>query len=287
MKYQFIYENRKNFDISKICCIIGVKRSSYYSWLKRPISKRKQEDEFLISKIENIYEKSEKLYGTLRIHASLKQEGVICGHNRIARLKQGNGIYAKTKKKFKHQGKYTPQDNTSPNLLNREFNQEAPNQVWVSDITYILANSKWHYLCTVIDLFNNEIVGWSVDDNMRADLVVKAIQKAYQKSHPKAGLIFHSDQGIQYSSGKVRTLLKEYGFRQSMSRRGNCWDNAVAESFFHTLKTEHIQFHNYRTKEELELSIFKYIESFYNTVRLHSSLGYMSPMNYKKVKFAS
>lgn len=270
-----------------MCPLLGVKRSRYYSWLRNPKSSRQIEDERIAEEIKKIH-KAPKMnnYGKLRITDELKDRGFKVGHNRVGRIMKENNIRAKSSRKFIAT---TNSDHNFPvaeNILNRDFSASAPNQKWVSDITYIQTNEGWLYLCIVMDLYSRRIIGWSMDDNMKTELVIKAVDMAVNSRETTEGLIFHSDQGVQYASNKFRNKLENLGFIQSMSRKGNCWDNACAESFFHTLKTEELYNHKFKTREEAKSCIFEYIEVFYNRTRKHSFLGYLNPVKFEKSKCA-
>ncbi len=286
MKYQFIEKYKNEFDISIICPVLGVKRSAYYAWEKRPLSKRKIESMNILSEIKKIHKETKEIYGSPRIHSELNDRGIKCGKNRVAKIMKENGICSKIKKKFRYKSKQPNEAINCENMVNRMFKIEQPDKVWVSDITYIQTREGWLYLCITLDLYSRRIVGWSMDKNMKKELVIKALLMAIMNRNPVKGLIFHSDRGSQYSSNAFQEILKVNNIKQSMSRKGNCWDNACAETFFHTLKTELIKHINYNTRREAELSIFEYIEIFYNRNRKHSFLGYMSPVMFEDKKFA-
>jgi putative transposase len=286
MKYQFIESKKTYFDISIICPLLGVKRSSYYAWKKRPESRRKKENIELLNEIKILHKKNREIYGSPRIHSELKDLGINCGKNRIARLMKEHGIFSKIKKKFRYKSKQSNDINTFENIVNRSFNIAEPNKVWVSDITYIPTKEGWLYLCIILDLYSRKIVGWSMNKNMKKELVLKALQMTLINRTVSEGLIFHSDRGVQYTCGLLKETLKKNQINQSMSRKGNCWDNACAETFFHTLKTELVKHENYNSREEAELSIFEYIEIFYNRNRKHSYLGYKSPVVFEE-KFSA
>jgi putative transposase len=286
MKYQFIESNKTNFDISIICPLLGVKRGSYYAWKKRPESQRKKENIELLNEIKIIHNKNREIYGSPRIHSELKDMGINCGKNRIARLMKEHGIFSKIRKKFRYKSKQSNDINIFENIVNRTFKIAEPNKVWVSDITYIPTKEGWLYLCIILDLYSRKIVGWSMSINMKKELVLRALQMALINRTPSKDLIFHSDQGVQYTSGLLKETLNKNQISQSMSRKGNCWDNACAETFFHTLKTELVKHENYNSREEAKLSIFEYIEIFYNRSRKHSYLGYKSPVVFEE-KFSA
>jgi putative transposase len=282
MKYAFIAANMAAFPMGLVCSVLGVSRSGYYAWRKRPASKRRLRYQYLLERIKDVHKKSRETYGSPRVHKQLVAEGEQCGKGYVERLMSANGISAKRKRKFvvttdsKH---HLP---VAENILDRQFSVEEPNKVWLSDITYIPTDEGWLYLAGVIDLCSRTAVGWSMSDSLEKDLVLDALKMAYGRRAPAAGLIHHSDRGSQYASEAYRMLLTDYKMTISMSRKGKCWDNAVMESFFGTLKRELIHHRRYRTRAEARKDIFEFIEVFYNRERLHSSLGYMSPLDYEK-----
>lgn len=269
-----------------MCEVLNIKRSSYYGWLKRPESKRKREDDILAIEIKRINQESGRTYGSRRISAQLKKEGVACGKNRVSRLMKENNIFSKLKTKFKATTYSDYNFTVAPNLLNQEFIVDEPNKVYVGDITYIGTDEGWLYLATVVDLFNREVVGWSMDFRMTRKLVIDAFTLAINKENPDKGLIFHSDRGVQYASYDYQDLLRDNGFIQSMSAKGCCYDNACAESFFSSLKKDKLYGHKFRTRDHARRAIVEYIELFYNPRRLHSTLGYKSPKEYKREYYA-
>jgi transposase InsO family protein len=264
-----------------MCRIIGASRSGYYRWKRQPQTGRQKENEKILMEIREAHTKSRRTYGSPRITDELRSNGTKCGKNRVARLMKIHGIVGKAKKKFKATTNSMHNLPVAENLLNQNFVAEKPNTVWVSDITYISTLEGWLYLVVIIDLFSRQVVGWGMSDRMTSGFVVKALYQAIGRRHPSPGCIFHSDRGIQYASGDFKDVLKAYDFIQSMSRKGNCYDNAVSESFFHTLKTEHVYDYRYETRAEARLSIFEYIEMFYNRQRRHSALGYRSPVSFE------
>lgn len=266
-----------------MCNLLEINRSSYYKRKKTKEKKRYKENQILLRMIKEIFEESKQRYGSPRITAELNKRGIKCNKKRIARLMSKNGIKAKIFMKYRATTNSNHQKEKSVNLLNREFRRKSPNEVWSSDITYIRTEQGWLYLATVIDLYSRKVIGWQLDNRLNSDLVEKALQHALMDRKVESGIIFHSDQGVQYASDSFRKLLKNNGFIQSMSRKGNCYDNAVAETFFHTLKTELIKREKYKTREEARRSIFEYIEIFYNRKRLHSAIGYLSPVEYENL----
>ena len=281
MKYRFIDRYSSSYGVERMCRVIGVSRSGYYGWKKRPESRRYKENEKLLMYIKESYRKSRGNYGSPRIFEDLREEGFRCGKNRIARIMRENGIVAKTKRKYKATTNSSHNLPVAPNLLDQNFTASAPNKVWVSDITYIATVEGWLYLAVIIDVFSRQVVGWAMSKRQTADFVIKALNQAIGRRRPSSECIYHSDRGVQYASKNFKHVLKQYGFLQSMSRKGNCYDNAVAESFFHTLKTEHVYFYKYTTRAEARQSIFEYIEMFYNRQRRHSALGYRSPATFE------
>jgi transposase InsO family protein len=275
------YKNKYSFG--KMCQILKVDRSSYYKWLKRGKSKRQQYNEELLVLIRREYIKSGCLYGSPRITAILKKNNVGCSRARVARLMRQNNIVSKIKTRYKTTTDSRHRYEISKNLLGKDIVVSNPNEVWVSDITYIKTREGFIYLTTVMDLYNREIVGHSKSSSLKTiETTMKALRNACIKRRPDRGLIFHSDRGVQYACNDFRKLLNSYGMIQSMSGRGNCYDNAVCESFFKTLKTELIyqKAGGYKSREDARREIFEYIECFYNYKRLHSALEYNSPREY-------
>lgn len=271
----------KEFNIDAMCEALDVNRSGYYAYKNAPLSMRQTEDERLTALIVKSFNESRQNYGTERIQKDLRELGEKISRRRIGRLMKQAGLACKTVKKFKATTNSKHDEAISPNLLNRNFKVDEPNKVWVGDITYIWTDMGWLYLATVIDLFSRKVVGWSMSDRMKTSLVNDAMQMAIWQRKPPKGLIWHTDRGSQYASKSHRALLKQHRIEQSMSRKGDCWDNAVAESFFHTLKTELVFHERYKTREQAHASIFEYIEVFYNRKRRHSANNLMSPANFE------
>ncbi len=260
-----------------MCKLLEVSRSGFYAWLRRGESRRSRENRRLTALIRQEHEESRETYGSPRIHAALKARGERCGLNRVARLMRKEGIRSKVKRKFRKTTNSRHAHPVAENLLSWGFRPNDPNQVWASDITYIWTDEGWLYLAVTMDLYSRLIVGWSMSETMPASLVVNALSMAIDRRSPPSGLIHHSDRGVQYAAGAFQGLLERNDIRCSMSGKGNCYDNAAKESFFHTLKTELVHHEHYRTREEARASLFEYIEVFYNRQRLHSTLGYLSP----------
>lgn len=265
----------------RICDVLGICRSGYYLWVKERERRQEGQSTFLLVKIKESYEKSRRTYGSRRIGADLRAEGISIGNNKVAKIMHEHGIKAKTKRKYKVTTNSRHKLPIAPNLLKSIPKADAPNKIWVADITYIWTREGWIYLSSILDAFARRIVAWELSPRLTKDFVVATIIKAVMKRNPAPGLIFHSDRGSQYASNEVISLLDKKGIRQSMSSTGNCYDNATAESFFHTLKTELVYFEQYQSRKEAELSIFDYIETFYNRKRRHSSLDYMSPEQFE------
>jgi putative transposase len=265
-----------------MCEILNVHRSCYYKFLQeKSPSKRTLENRALSEKIKMIFIQHKCRYGSRRIRRILLTMGYSISRRRVIKLMKSLQLYCKTKRKFKQTTDSNHQLPIAPDLLQRNFSPSQPNQVYAGDITYIPTQEGWLYLAVVIDLFSRRIIGWAMDQRMEATLVNNAMTMALLKRQPAPGLIWHTDRGSQYASNSHRELLNVNGIRQSMSRKGNCWDNAVAESFFHTLKVELTHHENFLTREEAKLKIFEYIEIYYNKIRIHSANDYLSPADYE------
>ena len=279
MKFAFIDAEKMNHSLEFLCLVLDVCKSGFHAWKKRPPSPRKVEDEEIKSTMRKIHKGPRKAYGSPRMCEELRQKyDIHISRRRTARLMKEEGLHGTPKKRFVNTTLSNHDYAIAPNLLAREFDVLQPNQVWAGDITYIPTAEGYCYLAVVLDLFSRRVVGWAMADHMRAELVCDALQQALDERD--APTIFHSDQGSQYASYEFQRLLAKYGIRSSMSRRGNCWDNAPVESFFRSLKHEGLG-DFYRDLAEAKLDVFAYIEAFYNTERLHSTLGYTSPNNYE------
>jgi transposase InsO family protein len=279
----FIHENRETFNILAMCKILEVSRAGFYAWRNRPESTRKKEDKRLVALIQTSFEGSRSTYGYRRICKDLHAQKELCGKHRIVRLMKENKIQPKTRRKFKMT---TDSNHNKPihnNFLRRQFHADAPDQRWVTDITYIPTAEGWLYLAVIMDLFSRKIVGWSMSNRMQEALVIDALKMALFRRKIKSSLLLHSDRGSQYASDNFQKILRENNIICSMSRKGDCWDNAAMESFFHSLKTECIHHERFQTRNEAKKTIFDYIEVFYNQVRRHSFLNHLSPSEYEKL----
>lgn len=281
MRYAFIRAHQEQYPLRTLCRMMGVHRSGYYAWSKQPKSLRQREDERLAGFIKQFWLESGCIYGYRKIHDDLRELGESCGRNRVARIMRQAGIKAQIgyrKPRYKS-GKVAV---LAENHLNQNFEVPEPNQVWVTDITYIRTYEGWLFLAVVIDLFSRQVVGWSMQPQMQADLALKALLMAVWRRKPKNEILIHSDQGTQYTSSDWQSFLKAHKLVCSMSRRGNCYDNAVAESFFQLLKRERIKRKTYKTREDARRDVFEYIEMFYNPIRRHGNNGNLSPVEFER-----
>lgn len=282
MRYKFIREHCQEYSVKRMCQVLGVTRSGYYAWQPEAAGPREVENRILVEQIQAEYKMSRETYGSPRIQAGLQRRGFACGRHRIARLMRREGISPQKRRRWhpittQRQPGVIP----APNHLNQDFSASAANQKWVSDFTYIDTAEGWLYLAVVLDLFSRKVVGWAMAAQMDATLVDAALVMALQGRQPKATLLHHSDQGSQYTSVTYQSSLADAHIQVSMSRVGNCYDNAVAESFFGTLKVECVTT-QFATKALARTTIFEYIEVWYNRQRLHSSLGYLSPVEFEQ-----
>ena len=287
MKFAFIHIHRRQFPVRRLCQVLEVSPSGYYAWRKRPSSRRERDNQQLLEKIRLIHAKSGKTYGSPRVHAQLRKQGVRCSRKRVARLMRRHEIWAELPKK---RVRTTQSEHGLPvaaNVLKQDFSAQRPNEKWVSDLTYIPTQEGWLYLAAVLDLFSRKIVGWAMDEQMTSELVLRALRMALKQRKPQEAVLHHSDRGSQYASGDYQGLLAAYQIQASMSAVGNCYDNAVMESFFATLKTELVHRETFATRAQARQALFAYIEGFYNRERLHSSLNYQSPLEFERAYSAS
>ena len=284
MRCQFIESHRKVWPVRIVCRVLGVSASGYYAWRKRPPSEAAQRREELTTQIRELHQqKHHHSYGAPRVHQELIATGCPCNRKTVAKLMKQAGIRASTVKKFRVST--TDSSHKLPiadNIVSRDFAPAGMNITWVTDITYIPTFQGWLYLAAVEDLYSRKIVGWSMSERIDSRLVTDALEMAVNRELPREGLIAHSDRGVQYASDHYQRVLKQHGVTCSMSRKGNCWDNAPMESFFATLKKELVHQCDYQTRAEAQLSVFEYIETFYNSVRRHSTLGYLSPIMFEQ-----
>ncbi len=280
MKYRFINRYGSGFEVKKMSAVLGINRSGYYAYQERAEGPRAQENERLRARIRAIWSRSRELYGSPRITAELRSQGLRYGKNRIARLMQEAGIRSQTKKAFKvttKSGGLTEAED----LVQRQFHAERPGEVWVSDITYLRTRERWLYLAAVLDLYNREVVGWALERRVGQELVLTALNRALLGHPPAKGLVFHADRGGQYRGQHMKRLLTGAGIRLSLGSSGDCYDNAAMESFFSTLKSELVNREKFKTEEEARRKIFDYIEVYYNRQRRHSTLNYQTPAEYR------
>jgi putative transposase len=279
MRFRFIEDRRADYPVRIMCGVLGVSPAGYYAWRSRPESRRSTVNRELVDDIQLVHRNNHGRYGSPRIHAELQAQGRGVSRGRIERLMRHHGIRAIMARPRRVRTTDSRHDlPIAPNLLKREFVAAAPNRIWLTDITCIETDQGWLYLAAVMDLYSRRIVGWAMEDHLRADLPAAALRMAISAQRPAAGLIHHSDRGVQYASADYRKLMQSAGFRASMSRKADCYDNAPMESFFHTLKTELVHHRQYATRQEAIRDIFAYIEGFYNRTRRHSAIGYISPM---------
>jgi len=281
VKYAWIDAQHGEYSVDEICRVLDVSASGYRSWKRGGKPQRQRlTDTQMLALIRSIHMEFKAAYGSPRMVRALRQRGFPASKERVERLMQENGIKAKHKRRFKVTTDSKHNLPIAPNLLDRNFTPDAPNQVWTSDITYLWTDEGWLYLAIVLDLFNREVVGWSCKPRMTADIVTDALTMAWFRRKPAAGLIHHSDRGSQYASHAFQAKLKEYGMACSMSRKGNCWDNAPSESWFGSFKNERVYGERFETRDEMKAMAFEYIEVFYNRKRMHSTLGYKSPAQF-------
>jgi len=282
VKFAWIKDHADQFEVKVMLKILQASKSGYYDWIDRPICPRAQRRQELVEQIRKAHKDSRSIYGSPRITVELKASGTKICENTVARYMRQEGLRSKVKRPFRV--RTTDSNHEHPvaaNVLDRTFNAEAPDRKWCVDITYVPTNEGWLYLAAVIDLFSRKIVGWEMADHLRAELCVSALSMAIERRRPGPGLLHHSDRGVQYACEAYRSFLDGHGIEPSMSRTGDCYDNAVMESFFGTLKTELIYHEKYQTRAQARQSIFEYIEVFYNRKRRHSAIGYQSPESFE------
>ena len=284
MRFAWIKAHEDGWPMTLMCRVLDVSRSGYYAWLDRPMSKRAKRRNELVEQVRRAHEASRRTYGSPRVYRQLKDDGVACCENTVAKLMSDNGLASKMKKAFKVKTTDSRHDHAvAPNVLDQSFQQTRPNQAWASDITYIPTREGWLYLAVVLDLWSRRVIGWAMGDHLKASLAIEALAMAIDQRRFCDGRapLHHSDRGVQYAGDAYRTLLEAHGIGCSMSRTGNCYDNAVVESFFGTLKTELTHHEDYQSRDQAMQSVFEYIEVFYNRQRKHSSLGYVAPAQFE------
>lgn len=281
MKFTFIEHHREEFSIKQMCDLLGVSGSGFYAWLKREPSAREQDNQYLSEQIRVLHQRSRQTYGSPRIHADLRAMGQRVSRKRVARLMRVNGIQARRKQGYKNTSKRDKSREPAPNLLAQDFGAETANETWLADITYIHTREGWLYLAAILDVYSRKIVGWSMSTRLQKQLVEDALKMAVGRRDVTLGLRHHSDRGSQYTSHDFLALLKQHGIQVSMSSGGHCYDNAMMESFFATLKTECV-IECFETRQQARQIIFEYIEVWYNRLRRHSALGYLSPEQYEQ-----
>lgn len=282
MKYPFIARHRAVWSVSELCQVLGVSRSGFYEWHGRSPSARERANERLTGRIRESFEASDRTYGSPRVWRDLRAWGERCGRHRVARLMRGAHLVARAKRR-RHPSDAGPRPThaIAANLLDRDFTANAPNQKWAADFTYVWTAEGWLYVAAVMDLYSRRIVGWSMQASMTSQLVIDALMMALHRRGRPREVLHHSDQGSQYTSEQFQMLLADAGIVCSMSKRGDCWDNAAMESFFSTLKTERLNRRIYQSRDECRAEVFDYIERFYNARRQHSTIGYVSPMQFE------
>lgn len=281
MRFGFIQTEKAAYPVRVLCRTLKVSTSGFYAWCQRGLSPRTKEDVALKVEIRAAHAASRKTYGSPRIHEDLKATGRRVGRKRVARLMREEGIEGQRKRRFRTTTDSRHSHPIAPNHLDRQFTASAPNQIWVSDITYIWTREGWTYLAAILDLFSRRVVGWSLDSRIDQTLALDALSMALRTRRPEAALLHHSDRGVQYAGGDYQKLLRANGIDCSMSRKGDCWDNAVAESFFSTFKAELVHREDLVSRSQTQALVFDYIERFYNRCRRHSALGYLSPVEYE------
>jgi len=278
VKYEFIRTHVDQFSLAGLCRVLSASRSGYYAWCRRQPAKRQREDRILAAHVLRIHEASREAYGARKVWKALLAEGIPCSRHRVARVRRENGIEARRRRRFKVTHYARRHKSTAPDLLRRQFHADRPNSCWVGDVTFISTRQGWLYLAVLIDLHSRKVVGWAMSDRNDMPLVCAALHMAITHRQPAAGLIHHTDRGALYSSGDYRRLMAAHGMLPSMSRHGDCYDNACAESFFSTLKNELVHGSAFVTRDAARMAIVSYIEGFYNRKRLHQTLNYRTPV---------
>ncbi len=279
MSFGFVAAEKARFPVGLLCDAIGVSRPGYYAWASRKPSAHSQRDAELAAKVAQVHTASRRIYGSPRVHDELREQGERASRKRVARLMREQGLAGKRRRRFRRTTDSAHRHPVAPNLLERDFTTTAPNRAWVGDITYIWTREGWLYLAVLLDLFSRKVVGWAMSESLTTDLALAALRMAIASRRPPHGLVHHTDRGVQYASAEYRRELAAHGLRASMSRKGNCWDNAVAESFFSTLKVELDL--DFDTRQQARTAVFEYLEVFYNRQRRHSAIRYATPCSFE------
>jgi len=283
VRFQFVSAQKAHFSIKDLCRVVEVSPSGYYTWCKREMSQRQRDDQALLELIRSIFKAHRETYGSPRIHDVLKDLGHKVGENRVARIMRENGIAVLPRRGWRClTTKADPRNAVASNELDRDFTASKANEKWVTDVTFVPTDEGWLYLASMIDLYNREVIGWAMGESNDTTLTLSALDMALELNNPPEGLVHHSDRGSNYTAGEYRQALSDRGIKTSMSRKGNCWDNSVAESFFATIKKDLIHRYKFKTRREAAAAIFEYIEVFYNRVRKHSKLGNISPVQFRQ-----
>jgi putative transposase len=277
VKYAFIKDHSDTYEVRRMCRVLMVSPSGYYSWRTRPLSRRELFDRYLLNQIRQVHVASRQNYGAIKTWKALTANGIRCGKHRVARIRRIHGIQSKRRRRFKVTTLSKNTEWIAPNRLNRCFQVAKPNQTWVGDVTFIATRGGWLYLAVLLDLYSRKIIGWAMSEQINKQLVVNALDMALERRQPQAEVIHHTDRGSIYGSDEYRSKLAASGLIPSMSRKGDCYDNAVAESFFSTLKNELLYGERFISREQAKSEIFKFMEIFYNRQRLHQSLNYVTP----------
>jgi putative transposase len=281
MRFALIDQAKAAFPVHRLCSVLGVSQSGYFAWKDRPASQRQREDMVLLAHVRSAFALSRGTYGSPRMTRDLQEAGLVVGRRRTARLMRDNGLKARQKRRFKRTTDSEHAGPIAPNLLEQNFAAVRPDEKWGADISYVWTREGWLYLAVIIDLFARRVVGWATSDRLHRDLALAALRKALMMRHPPAGLIHHSDRGSQYCANDYQGELKKHGILISMSGKGNCYDNAMVETFFKTLKSELVWRTIFYTRAEAEQAIARYIDGFYNPIRRHTALDFMSPMQFE------
>lgn len=281
MRYRFIQEQHEWHSVARLCQLMNVSRSGYYQWLRRKPCARAREDQRLCREITMLHYQFREAYGADRLSTALRSRKILCSRHRVGRLKRNMGLWTKRRRRFVTNGKADAGHQRFGNELNRTFRVGMPNRVWAADVTCVWTMESWLYVAVVLDLYSRRVIGWSMGPNCKEDLTVAALEMALKQRQPKPGLLHHSDRGVHYAGRRYQELLRRHGVRSSMSRAGNCQDNAVVESFFSSLKNELTLHDRYETRAQARAAVFDYIELFYNPVRQHSHLGGISPAQFE------